>query len=335
MVSWWPGDGNANDIQDGNNGTLQNGATFTAGMVGQAFHFDRTASQFVQTTDAANLSFERTNAFTIDAWIRTSETVHNLFIATKQENSTPFRGYGLAISNGEVPACEGSSNPAAAGAGQLVGFLDGATSITCPPDHYISVRGATHLNDGQWHHVAMTYDGSSAAAGVKLYVDGAAEASVVQQDNLGSNTILNTVPFTIGSRESGGVPFNGDIDEVEVFNRVLSPAEIQAIFMAGSAGKCKPGRLLVLRDERNGNRLCVNPSTGAYTFRTGSNATFTGTVVFRTGAYLFFTSRPREVNRLFGLVDMTRTRRGQAALQVGRTPFTIRDLDISNSGPCN
>src|SRR5438045_146399 len=39
MVSWWPGDGNANDIQGSNNGTLQNGATFLAGKVGQAFSF--------------------------------------------------------------------------------------------------------------------------------------------------------------------------------------------------------------------------------------------------------------------------------------------------------
>jgi hypothetical protein len=40
LVSWWPGDGNANDIQDGNHGTLQNGVTFAPGMVGQAFSFD-------------------------------------------------------------------------------------------------------------------------------------------------------------------------------------------------------------------------------------------------------------------------------------------------------
>ena len=40
LVSWWPGDGNPNDIQDSNDGTLQNGVTFAAGKVGQAFSFD-------------------------------------------------------------------------------------------------------------------------------------------------------------------------------------------------------------------------------------------------------------------------------------------------------
>src|SRR5215467_8036394 len=40
IVSWWPGDGNANDIQGGNDGTLVNGATFAPGIVDQAFSFD-------------------------------------------------------------------------------------------------------------------------------------------------------------------------------------------------------------------------------------------------------------------------------------------------------
>ena len=39
IVSWWPGDGNANDIRGSSNGTLQNGAWFAAGKVGQAFSF--------------------------------------------------------------------------------------------------------------------------------------------------------------------------------------------------------------------------------------------------------------------------------------------------------
>src|SRR5207244_7714188 len=40
MVAWYQGEGNANDIQGGNNGTLQNGATFAAGGGGQAFSLE-------------------------------------------------------------------------------------------------------------------------------------------------------------------------------------------------------------------------------------------------------------------------------------------------------
>src|SRR5690242_11672152 len=37
MVSWWPGDGNANDIKDGNSGSLVGGVSFAQGQVEQAF----------------------------------------------------------------------------------------------------------------------------------------------------------------------------------------------------------------------------------------------------------------------------------------------------------
>ena len=40
MVSWWPGEGNANDIANSNSGTLVNGAAFAPGVVNQAFSFD-------------------------------------------------------------------------------------------------------------------------------------------------------------------------------------------------------------------------------------------------------------------------------------------------------
>src|ERR1041385_5294121 len=54
LVSWWPGDGNANDIVSGNNGALQNGATFTAG-VGQAFLLSK-GDAFVQVPNAPGLN---------------------------------------------------------------------------------------------------------------------------------------------------------------------------------------------------------------------------------------------------------------------------------------
>lgn len=227
-VSCWKAENNANDSIGTNNGTLQNGVTFVAGKDGQAFHFNG-SNQFVQIPHAADLNMERTNTFTIGSWIRTTETAHNMMLVTKQVNSGQYHGYGLLISNGESPACD-ASNPTAPGAGQLDVFLDAAVSSNCPPDHYIAVRGTSHLNDGQWHYVAMTYAGTSTAAGVKLYVDGVLESSLIQSDTLDSNSILNNVPFTIGSRENGGVPFSGELDEVQVWNRALTAQEIADVY---------------------------------------------------------------------------------------------------------
>lgn len=50
MVSWWSGDGHANDIQGANHGTLKNGTTFAPGKVAQAFSFDG-ADDYVAASD--------------------------------------------------------------------------------------------------------------------------------------------------------------------------------------------------------------------------------------------------------------------------------------------
>ena len=67
LVAWWPGDGNANDIVGSHNGTLQNGATFAPGLVGQAFSFDG-VDDFIQVLDSDLWAFG-TKDFTIDMWV--------------------------------------------------------------------------------------------------------------------------------------------------------------------------------------------------------------------------------------------------------------------------
>jgi hypothetical protein len=54
-------------------------------------------------------------------------------------------------------------------------------------------------------------------------------------------TVFNTADFTPGvNSQNRTYFFNGQLDEIEIHNRVLSASEIQAIFNAGSAGKAKP-----------------------------------------------------------------------------------------------
>src|ERR1700730_18291180 len=65
MISWWPAEGNANDIQDGNNGTANSGVTFGPGEVGQGFNFDGSSGK-VTVPDSANLD---SADFTYDALI--------------------------------------------------------------------------------------------------------------------------------------------------------------------------------------------------------------------------------------------------------------------------
>ena len=66
LVSWWPGDGNAEDIHGSNDGTLMNGAGFAPGMVGEAFSING-ANDEVLIGNPANLQLQD---FTIDAWVK-------------------------------------------------------------------------------------------------------------------------------------------------------------------------------------------------------------------------------------------------------------------------
>src|SRR5437667_3121650 len=69
MVSWWPGDGNANDIQDGNNGKLENGATFVPGIVAQAFSDRKESREGKEGPDAPNIKFDTNSPMSVDFWI--------------------------------------------------------------------------------------------------------------------------------------------------------------------------------------------------------------------------------------------------------------------------
>src|SRR5207247_1968842 len=98
-----------------------------------------------------------------------------------------------------------------------------------------NVQGGT-IPLNTWTHVAMTFD--SAIGQYVLYVNGAPVAST-----LSAGPIFTTSHNVQIGREDSyiGRLFDGLVDEVEIFSRALTPSEIQAIFNAGSAGKCKTG----------------------------------------------------------------------------------------------
>jgi hypothetical protein len=210
LVGWWKGDSNAVDIIGGNNGTLQNGATFAAGEVNQAFAFNGT-NQFLQIPDAPAL--DPTNSLTIETWAYVSgpPSVNVATIITKQGTTTPSDiQYQLESS-----------------------VLSGKLTFRCTvylPTGYAVVDGTNQVQLNTWYHVAMTYDNAS----LKLYVNGALDGSVAA-----SGAIAPTAePLRIGGAGSGPWFFNGRVDEASLYNRALSPAEIQAIYNAGAAGKC-------------------------------------------------------------------------------------------------
>lgn len=213
MVAWYPGDGNANDIQGSNHGTLQNGATFASGMVAQAFSFDGVDDEVTVN------SFSPGNTVTLDAWLNPSTLTGGFSDAglpgvtrrTAAGGLSSFADWSIGLYGGKLGALY---RPAGGGIAVL--------------------QSNIVVQTGNWYHVALTLDGTTA----RLYVNGALQAS-------GATDSYSVSPdFQIGGAfcsNCTGDNFAGLVDEVEVFNRALSQTEIQSIFNAGSAGKCKPG----------------------------------------------------------------------------------------------
>jgi arylsulfatase A-like enzyme len=98
------------------------------------------------------------------------------------------------------------------------------------------IRGTTQINDGEWHHVAAVIDdfdtsGSVNVDEVKLYVDGVLE-TVDGSTSRVINTAVNTTFYLGGSGHSSSFNFKGDLDEVRIWKRAFSAAEVLAEFNA-------------------------------------------------------------------------------------------------------
>ncbi len=206
MVSWWPGDGNTNDISStANNGTLQGGAIFAPGMVAQAFSLNG-SDAYVQAP--ANAAQDPTMAGSQDAWVffnqLPSAAGHIMEIIGKGAGGTDFDLQAETDNKFHFYIAAGNS-----------------------------VTSTTVIQIGVWYHVAGTWD----ATGLRIYVNGVLENTNGVQ-NLTRGQSGN--PLQIGNQPTFGPRlFNGLIDEAEIFNRALTAAEVQGIYNAGSAGKCK------------------------------------------------------------------------------------------------
>lgn len=206
IISWWGGDNNALDIIGDNDGTLVNGTTYSAGVVGQAFDLDGT-DDYVQVASPSGLPLGNSPR-TMMIWFRTPKDLSIYTESSLIQYGTPsnYCMFGL-ITSGNAP-------------GKLYFY-----------GHNADLAGTTTVLPNTWYHGAITYDGTT----VRLYLNGQEEASGART----LNTAINTEGLTMGYR-SVGSRWQGELDEPAIFNRALSAEEIAAIYNAGSAGMCRP-----------------------------------------------------------------------------------------------
>ncbi len=217
LAGWWTGDGTANDKAGANNGTLQNGATFAAGKVGQAFSLDG-VDDYVNLGSAS--AFDLAD-FTIHAWVSidsATNTGERRIVSRDDVSVAPGGRQLYTLKSSSPDACGGPSGR------PVLAILRGGLGVVCGP---------SALSSG-FHHLAGVRSGTT----LSLYVDGALVAS---QATGVSGTIAPTAPLVIGqvSPAFNGEYFVGLVDEVAIHRRALTASEIAAVFGAGGNGMCK------------------------------------------------------------------------------------------------
>ncbi len=185
-----------------NDGTLINNAEWVEGKFGQALDFDG-VNAYVNIPNSDSLN--PTEEITLSALIKPSDVTSFTYIEIMRQESGDQRKLFSFQLNGT----------------QLSLGLNTAGSYW-ETDFPITAKDYT---DGEWHHVAYTYDGSQAI----LYVDGELDNS---QDRSGDIAVA-VVPLMIGSSAGSGEFFIGLIDEVAMFNVALAEQDIQDIANLG------------------------------------------------------------------------------------------------------
>lgn len=185
-----------------NTGTIY-GATWTAGKTGSALKFNGTTNSYVNAGNKTNLQI--TKAITLEGWVK----LNSLSV-----NSGLFgRGHGLG----------GDGNY-----GYFVTYYAPTKSLYF--DTYsTSTRDSLYLTnaitDNNWHHVAVTWDGTTSSNGKKLYIDGVLKT---QKASSISSMGIPSYSFRIGKDSNGDYPARATIDNVKVYDRALSASEIKA-----------------------------------------------------------------------------------------------------------
>lgn len=160
-----------------------------------SFDFDGT-DDYVDCGNGASLQF--TNLLSVSCWVKTS---------------TGTKGI-LAIRVGTTPSQEAFS-------------LTSSGEIRM--NNFVRLTASTSFLDNQWHHIVVTYNTSLATDNLKIYIDGTLDNSANRQvviQGSGTNQLL------IGEYRSSNF-FNGNIDEVVVFNTELSASDITTIYNSG------------------------------------------------------------------------------------------------------
>lgn len=215
LVDCWLGtDGAGSQIADscgtGNTETLATGS-FTwasnAPLPGTTPTFSSTA--YTTGTNYTNTNFDGTTPFSVTCWFKSSAP-SAVALVSSLIVSPSFQGWEFSTYNSDL-------------------FFN----LYASNSNHLQVSSNQALSANTLYYAVLTYDGSRTAAGVKFYVNGVSTSTTTFSSTLTSSAANNT-PVSLGGRPAGGVPLNGTMAYVRIYNRVLSPTDVANYYAIGA-----------------------------------------------------------------------------------------------------
>ncbi|MCW3100909.1 MAG: Planctomycete cytochrome [Chthonomonadaceae bacterium] len=175
-------------------------AAWSAGRFGPVLALDGNTTADL----GSKIGFERTDKFSYGAWVNPA-SADAMTVLSRMNDSADFRGFDLYISGGQV-------------------FVH---LIHAWEKNAIRVNTKPILEANKWTHIFVTYDGSSKAKGITIYVNGKPMPLDITHDAL-TDSIQTTVPLRIG-RRNAAAPFKGMIEAIRIYRRQVSADEVRQI----------------------------------------------------------------------------------------------------------
>lgn len=214
LMGWWTGDGNPGASAGNNKARLYNGADYAPGKVGPGFSFDG-LKNYVKIIATAQ-EMEAKTGLTVELWVNPTDISYKQPLLGWSGGETagvhlwlaPGQKPGLATLNADIVDAGGASHLLATGAGVVAA--------------------------NSFQHIALTYNETTGDA--LLYVN-SRPVALQLMDSFKPNTRLDLWLGRHSAIDEGKTFFQGVLDEISVYNRALSAAEIESIYKAGGAGK--------------------------------------------------------------------------------------------------
>ena len=187
------------------NGSGMSYASAYLSGLSQAIQFDG-VDDYVLIPKQANNSFERNQAFSVQAWIYPTSSNYAM-IVTDALQSAPYTGHNI----------------------QWGASWAGSQRIAVPVNDNLGNTIAVctdSLGLNQWYHILVTYDGSNVAGGISIYINGELAPVYVINNSTLSGTSVNAFDWAVGSNSNSPTDFfAGRIDEVTIWNVALTASE--------------------------------------------------------------------------------------------------------------